>query len=211
MVFLRLFCNYFRYTFVIKCTGETDVNFTQGHLVKIKWFVTDVTAVGSPDRAERAILGVILAGRVFGQSRSFCCRRATSWQSHFLLSPNDFIQGHLMKVEWFVGDVTAVGSSDRAERAILEVILAVFFQSRSFCGRGATLSCRNPLLSSNYFTQGHLMKIELFIADVTAVGSPDREEHAIWGVILAWHFVDQFTTRLWLRGHLTMQEPPLES
>ena len=45
-------------------------NFIQGHLVKIKWFVANVTAVGSPDRAEHAILGVILTGHVFGQSRS---------------------------------------------------------------------------------------------------------------------------------------------
>ena len=36
-------------------------NFTQDHLVKIKWLVTNVTAVGSPDSAERAILGVVLA------------------------------------------------------------------------------------------------------------------------------------------------------
>ena len=33
--------------------------------------VADVTAVGSLDRAERAISGVFEAGRVFGQSRSF--------------------------------------------------------------------------------------------------------------------------------------------
>jgi len=39
--------------------------------VKIEWLVADVTAVGSLDRAERAILGVIVAGRVFGQFRSF--------------------------------------------------------------------------------------------------------------------------------------------
>ena len=31
--------------------------------MKIKWFVADVTAVGSPDRKEFAMLGVILAGR----------------------------------------------------------------------------------------------------------------------------------------------------
>ena len=37
-------------------------NFTWGHFMKIEWLVTDVTAVGSPDRAERASLGVILAG-----------------------------------------------------------------------------------------------------------------------------------------------------
>ena len=35
--------------------------------MKIEWLVTDATAVGSPDKAERAILGVILA-------RYFFCR-----------------------------------------------------------------------------------------------------------------------------------------
>ena len=33
--------------------------------MKIEWLVADVTAVGFPDRAERAILGVILAECVF--------------------------------------------------------------------------------------------------------------------------------------------------
>ena len=33
--------------------------------MKIEWLVADVTAVGSLDRAERAILGVILTGCVF--------------------------------------------------------------------------------------------------------------------------------------------------
>ena len=45
-------------------------DFTEGGLMKIDWSVTNVTAVGSPDRAERAILGLIVAGRVFGQSSS---------------------------------------------------------------------------------------------------------------------------------------------
>ena len=39
--------------------------------MKIEWLVANVTAVGSLDRAERVILGVVVAGRVFGQSRSF--------------------------------------------------------------------------------------------------------------------------------------------
>ena len=39
--------------------------------MQIEWLVADVTSVRSPDRAESAILGVILAGRVFGQSWSF--------------------------------------------------------------------------------------------------------------------------------------------
>ena len=49
--------------------GSNDC--AEGHLVKIEWLVADVTAVGSLDRTEHAILGVILAGRGFGQSRSF--------------------------------------------------------------------------------------------------------------------------------------------
>ena len=38
-------------------------NFSEGHLVKTKWLLADATAVGSFDRAERAILGLIVAGR----------------------------------------------------------------------------------------------------------------------------------------------------
>ena len=37
--------------------------------MKIKWLVADVTAVGPPDRAEHAVLVVILAGRFFCQFR----------------------------------------------------------------------------------------------------------------------------------------------
>ena len=39
--------------------------------MKIEWLVDNVTAVGSLDKAERAILGVIVTGRVFGRSRSY--------------------------------------------------------------------------------------------------------------------------------------------
>ena len=35
--------------------------------MKIKWFVADVTAVGAPERAERAISEVTFAGRCFDQ------------------------------------------------------------------------------------------------------------------------------------------------
>ena len=35
------------------------------NLLKIKWVIANVTAVGSPNRAERAILGRILAGALF--------------------------------------------------------------------------------------------------------------------------------------------------
>ena len=39
--------------------------------MKIEWLGAGVTAVGSLDTAERAILGGILTGRVFGQFRPF--------------------------------------------------------------------------------------------------------------------------------------------
>ena len=39
--------------------------------MKIEWLVTNATAVRSPDRAECAILGVILAGRVLADPGRF--------------------------------------------------------------------------------------------------------------------------------------------
>ena len=106
-----------------------------------------------------------------------------------LLSPNKFFRVTSMKIERFVANVTAVGSPARAEPNVLlwgRSLLGVFFvNSGHICGRGATLRYRNPLLSPNNFTQGHLVKIEWLVTDVTAVGSPARAERAILGVILA--------------------------
>ena len=42
--------------------------------MKKEWLVADVTVVGCLDRAERAIVGRVLAGHVFGQTRSFLWR-----------------------------------------------------------------------------------------------------------------------------------------
>ena len=39
--------------------------------MEIEWLVADVTNIRSRDRAEHAILGVILAGRIFGQFRLY--------------------------------------------------------------------------------------------------------------------------------------------
>ena len=102
--------------------------------MKIESLVTDVIALGSLGIVERAISGVFVTGRVFGQSRSFCGRGATLWCTNPLLSSNNFTWGRLMKIEWLINDVTAIGSSGRAEHVILGVILAgcVFGQSRSF-------------------------------------------------------------------------------
>ena len=59
------------------------------------------------------------------------------------MSPDIFTLSHLMKKEWLVTNVTAVRSADRAEYAILKVILAgpyilliqaVFVVEESLCG-----------------------------------------------------------------------------
>ena len=61
--------------------------------------MTDVTAVGSPDRAERAILGGMSAGRFLVNSGCICGGQETT-------------------------DVTAVRSPDSAEHTIFGVIVA---------------------------------------------------------------------------------------
>ena len=40
--------------------------------MKLVWLVTDVTAVGSPGRVERAILGIIVAGCFLANSGHIC-------------------------------------------------------------------------------------------------------------------------------------------
>ena len=47
------------------------------YLIKIEWLVADLTVVQSPDRAEYAILGVILAGHFFATSGVICGQGAT--------------------------------------------------------------------------------------------------------------------------------------
>ena len=116
------------------------------------------------------------------------------------MGSNKFTQGHLTKIKWLVANLRVFGSPDKAEHAIFWVILAGrFFFADSGCisGRGATLSCRNPLLSSNKFTQGHLMKIKWLVADRTAVASPFIAERAILGVILAERRFCQFRLYFW--------------
>ena len=83
--------------------------------------------------------GVILAGDVFGQFKTYL------WSlSHFVmleppLSAINFIWGHLVKTEWLVADVTVVRSLDRAECATYFGGVcgwACFWPNRGhFCGR----------------------------------------------------------------------------
>ena len=153
--------------------------------------VTNITAVGSPDRAERAILEVILAGLFLANSGCICGRGATVLCRNPILSSNTFIWGHLFKIAWKVTREPAVGSPDRAEQAILRKILAgrIFGQIQALFVVGGHLRCGNPLFSSNNFTQGHLIKMKWFVANVITVGSPDRAERAILGCDFGWEFL----------------------
>ena len=72
----------------------------------------------------------------------------------------------------------------------------VLTNSGRICGLGATLWCRNPLLSSNKSIGGHLMKRDRLVTDVTAIRSPGRAKRAILGVILAGFVFGQFRTYL---------------
>ena len=123
------------------------------------------------------------------------------------MSSYNFTWGHLVKIKWLVTDVTAVGSLDRAECAILGVVCGwacfwpiqvIFVVGEPLCGVGT------PVLSSNNFTRGHLMKIEWLVTDVTAVGSPARTECAILGVILAGRVFGQFRPYFWSLNQFVM-------
>ena len=48
------------------------------------------------------------------------------------------------------------------------------------------------------------MKSECLVADVIAVGSPDRAERAIFEVILAGQFFGQFRLYVWSGSHFVM-------
>ena len=60
--------------------------------------------------------------------------------------------------------------------------LGVFLANsgHTICGHSATLWGRNLLLSFNSVNYGHLVKRERLVADVSAVGSLDRAERAIF-------------------------------
>ena len=61
--------------------------------MKTEWLVTDGTVVRSPDKAERAILGVILTERFFDQFRPiFVVGDPLLLCRNRLLSPNNFLE-----------------------------------------------------------------------------------------------------------------------
>ena len=97
------------------------------------------------------------------------------------MSPKSFTQGHSMKTEWLIADVTAARSPDRAERAVW---------GGFWLGAVLDNSGRN-----------HGQGIDSLVANVTAVGSPDRGERAILGLILAGCFFGRF------RPYFVVREP----
>ena len=146
------------------------------------WLVADVTPVVSPDRAEHDILGMILY--------VFCPIWATFVGGEPLFDvgfPSWALITFLRIIYWKQSGCLSTWhlSGPPTELNVIFLDDFVFFaNSVYFCGRKTTLWCRNPLLSTNKFTWGHLMKIEWLITNVTAVGSPDRAERAISGMIL---------------------------
>ena len=69
--------------------------------------------------------------------------------------------------------------------------IAISTRYVALLSRGATFQCRTALLSYNTFTLGYILKIKWLVTDVTAVGSPDKAEHAILEVILVGRCFDQ--------------------
>ena len=108
--------------------------------------VADVTVAGTPDREEHDILGMILSV-LFGRFRP-CLWSGEPLCDMYrkpLLSPNTLSKEDFLKIERSVADVTSVGFPDRAERAILEMILDVG-QFRPHLWPGSYFVMWEPLL-----------------------------------------------------------------
>ena len=99
---------------------------------------------------------------------------------------------------WLSADVTPVRSPDECGMCFLggDFGWALFWSIQAiFVVERGILCCKSPLLSPNNLTQGRPMKIKWLVADVT-VGSPERAEGAILGMILVGRIFGQF--RLYL-------------
>ena len=112
-----------------------------------------------------------------------------------------------MNIEWMIVNKTFVGFPARAERDILGMFLEFLVNLGHLCGGGATLWCRNLLLSPNNSTYGNLSKREWLVDDVTAVVSSDKTEHDTFGMILSaiWPIQALFVVgeaTLWCRNPL---------
>ena len=90
------------------------------------------------------------------------------------------LSDHLMRVEWLIANITAVGfpirqpSEQKVQFCWLFLTCLVILDH--FCGHGATLRSWNQLLSPKNLIYGHLMKMNRLITKVTADASPVRAE-----------------------------------
>ena len=124
---------------------------------------------------------------------------ANSWFSGFLNRPKSS-WGNITTATRIYPFATELqhnfnSSPDRAKLDVLGMILGVFWpiqatlvveeplcdvgtaNSDHVCGGGAALWCSNPLLS------GHLIKTEWLVANLTPIGSPNRAECDILGMM----------------------------
>ena len=104
-----------------------------------------------------------------------------------LLSPHNFTQGHLLKIQRLVTDVTPVGSHYRPEHDTLGMIVNVFWPIQAaIVVREPLWDLGIPFLSPTNFTKGHLLKTKQLFANEPSFGSPARAEcdafEVIWSV-----------------------------
>ena len=75
-------------------------------------------------------------------------------------------------------------------------------KSGHFCGRGASLRCRNHLLSRNIFTYSHLLEREGLVANVSNTCRVPWQSKT-------WHFVDNFWCFLANSDHFSIRAATL--
>ena len=138
--------------------------------MKIEWLVTNATAIGSPDRAELAIFGVILVERKNRVAGYQCKSSWIPWQSGTWYFGGDFCLFVLVNLGRICGggailwcknpllsnksllrviQVTAAWSPDKVEHAISGVILAGLFLpiQAAFVGREPVCDIGSPSLA----------------------------------------------------------------
>ena len=79
----------------------------------------------------------------------------------------------------------------------------ILANSSHFCAQGATLWCKNPLLSPNNFTLGHLLKTEWLVDDVHTCWVPWESG--------SWYFGDDFGRFLATSGRFCVRVTTLWS
>ena len=147
------------------------------------------------------LFGVILDRRFFANSGLLCCWGSTLRYRNPLLSSTYQVYSRSFNENKMVGcrynsclfplHSGTCYFEDDFGWALFLAIQAVFV-----VGGPLWDVCRHPLLSSNKFTQGHLMKLKSLVANITAVGSPYIAERASFGVILVARCFDQFRPSL---------------